>query len=100
VITGPSKSGEPPPSNSESTLNAAWYRLSLFTYNVLSALTSPDPAARPKRLRFTVFTLAGRLLAPAGRLVLRLSAAAERLAGLIAARAGTSAGPLPLAPRL
>jgi hypothetical protein len=71
--------------------NAAWYRLSLLTYNVLSALKSlalPPAlsAARPKRLRFTVFTLAGRLLAHAGRLVLRLSAAAERLAGLIAAR--------------
>jgi hypothetical protein len=37
------------------------------------------PPARPKRLRFTVFTLAGRLL-------LRVGAEAERLAGLIAAR--------------
>ena len=71
--------------------NAAWYRLSLLTYNVLSALKSlalPSSlsAARPKRLRFTVFTLAGRLAAPAGRLVLRIGAAAERLAGLLAAR--------------
>ena len=71
--------------------NAAWYRLSLLTYNVLSALKSlalpPHlSAARPKRLRFSVFTLAGRLAAPAGRLVLRIGAAAERLAGLIAAR--------------
>jgi Transposase DDE domain group 1 len=71
--------------------NAAWYRLSLLTYNVLSALKSlalPPAlsAARPKRLRFTLFTLAGRLVAHAGRLVLRVSAAAERLAGLIAAR--------------
>jgi len=71
--------------------NAAWYRLSLLTYNVLSALKSlalPPTlsAARPKRLRFTVFTLAGRLAAPAGRLLLRVGAAAERLAGLIRAR--------------
>jgi DDE family transposase len=71
--------------------NAAWYRLSLLTYNVLSALKSlalPPAlsAARPKRLRFTVFSLAGRLVAHAGRLVLRVSATAERLAGLIAAR--------------
>jgi Transposase DDE domain group 1 len=71
--------------------NAAWYRLSLLTYNVLSALTSlalPPAlsAARPKRLRFTVFTLAGRIVSHAGRVWLRLSAAAERLAGLIAAR--------------
>ncbi len=71
--------------------NAAWYRLSLLTYNVLSALKSlalPSSlsAARPKRLRFTVFTLAGRLAAKAGRLRVRIGAAAERLAGLIAAR--------------
>jgi hypothetical protein len=71
--------------------NAAWYRLSLLTYNVLSALKSlalPPAlsAARPKRLRFAVFTLAGRIVSHAGRVWLRLSAAAERLAGLIAAR--------------
>ena len=71
--------------------NAAWYRLSLLTYNVLSALKSLalPPAlstARPKRLRFTLFTLAGRLVPHAGQLVLRVGAAAERLAGLIAAR--------------
>jgi len=71
--------------------NAAWYRLSLLTYNVLSALKSlalPPrlSTARPKRLRFALFTLAGRLVSRAGRLRLRVSAAAERLAGLIAAR--------------
>jgi len=71
--------------------NAAWYRLSLLTYNVLSALKSLalPPAlstARPKRLRFTLFTLAGRLVTHARQLVLRVSAEAERLAGLIAAR--------------
>jgi hypothetical protein len=71
--------------------NAAWYRLSLLTYNVLSALKSLalPPAlstARPKRLRFTVFTLAGRLVSHAGQLWLRVSRAAECLAGLRAAR--------------
>ena len=71
--------------------NAAWYRLSLLTYNVLSAMKSLAlpahlSAARPKRLRFAVFTLAGRIVAHAGRVWLRVSAAAERLAGLIAAR--------------
>jgi Transposase DDE domain group 1 len=71
--------------------NAAWYRLSLLTYNVLSAMKSlalpPSlSAARPKRLRFALFTLAGRLVSHAGRLVLRISEAAEHLAGLIAAR--------------
>ena len=72
--------------------NAAWYRLSLLTYNVLSALKSlalPSAlsAARPKRLRFTVFTCAGRLVSRARQLRVRVGAAAERLAGLIAARA-------------
>lgn len=71
--------------------NAAWYRLSLLTYNVLSALKSlalpPHlSTARPKRLRFTLFTLAGRLVSHAGRLRVRISAEAERLAGPIAAR--------------
>jgi hypothetical protein len=71
--------------------NAAWYRLSLLTYNVLSALKSlalPPAlsAARPKRLRFALFTLAGRLITHAGQLRVRISAEAERLAGLIAAR--------------
>ena len=71
--------------------NAAWYRLSLLTYNVLSALKSlalpaPLSAARPKRLRFAVFTLAGQILTHAGRLVLRISEEADRLAGLVAAR--------------
>jgi hypothetical protein len=71
--------------------NAAWYRLSLLTYNVLSALKSlalpPSlSTARPKRLRFVLFTLAGRLVTHAGQLWLRVSAEAERLAGLIAAR--------------
>jgi hypothetical protein len=71
--------------------NAAWYRLSLLTYNVLSALKSLAlPAAlstaRPKRLRFVLFTLAGRLLTHAGQLILRISADAERLVELVAAR--------------
>ena len=71
--------------------NAAWYRLSLLTYNVLSALKSlalpPHlSTARPKRLRFALFSLAGRLVTHAGQLWLRVRAAAERLAGLIAAR--------------
>jgi len=71
--------------------NAAWYRLSLLTYNVLSALKSLAlpaalSAARPKRLRFVLFTLAGRLLTHAGQLILRISADAERLVELVAAR--------------
>jgi hypothetical protein len=64
---------------------AAWYRVSLPTHKVLSALKAlalPPAlsAARPKRLRFALFTRAGRLLSHAGGLVLRISRAAERLA--------------------
>lgn len=65
--------------------------MSLLTYNVLSAMKSlvlpaPLSAARPKRLRFALFTLAGRILTHAGRLVLRISEEADRLVGLVAAR--------------
>ena len=71
--------------------NAAWYRLSLLTYNVLSAMKSLAlPAqlssARPKRLRFVVLTIAGRIVSHGGVVVVRIGEAAERLAGLIAAR--------------
>lgn len=71
--------------------NAAWYRLSLLTYNVLSAMKSlalPShlSTARPKKLRFALFNLAGKIASHAGDLVLRISAAAERLVGLLDAR--------------
>ena len=71
--------------------NAAWFRLSLLTYNVLSAMKSlvlpPHlSTARPKRLRFAVFTMAGRLVSHAGQLVLRVSRRAAELAGLLGAR--------------
>ena len=71
--------------------NAAWYRLSLLTHNVLSAMKSlalPPKlsSARPKRLRFTVFTMAARIISHAGRLIVRVGAEAEQAAGLIAAR--------------
>ena len=71
--------------------NAAWYRLSLLTYNVLSAMKSlalPTSfhSARPKRIRYAVFTIAGRIISHAGRLYLRVAADAERIAGLMAGR--------------
>ena len=71
--------------------NAAWYRLSLLTYNVLSAMKSLGlpPAlstARPKRLRFALFTLAGRIVSHAGQWVLRVSRGAHQVAGLLEAR--------------
>lgn len=71
--------------------NAAWYRLSLITYNLLSAAKSlvlPPSlrTARPKRLRRAVFAIAGRIVTHAGKLVLRIGRSAERLGGLLAAR--------------
>jgi hypothetical protein len=71
--------------------NAAWYRLSLLTYNVLSAmkwlaLPPSMETARPKRLRFSLFSIAGRIVSHAGKLVLRIGREAEALCGLIAAR--------------
>lgn len=72
--------------------NAAWYRLVLLTYNVLSAMKSlalpPSMAtARPKRMRFALFHIAGRITKHAGKLVLRIAAAFVRLTRLIEARA-------------
>lgn len=71
--------------------NAAWYRLSALTYNVLSALKSlalPPryETARPKRLRTWVLTLPARIITHAGRLVMQLGERAEQLAGLVEAR--------------
>lgn len=71
--------------------NAAWYRLSLLTYDVLSAMKAlalPPWMAkvRPKRLRFSLFTLAGRIASHAGGLVLRIGSAAEALVNLVWAR--------------
>ena len=105
--------GTPP--SSHFGANAAWYRLCLITYNVLSAMNrsgrseaqstevhehgrSPRavqalalPAnlssARPKKLRFALFNLAGKIASHAGDLILRVTQAAERLVNLVEARA-------------
>jgi hypothetical protein len=58
--------------------NAAWFRLNVLTYNLLSALkrlTLPGDlrTARPKRLRFLRFTTVGTVVAHARRTLLRLS---------------------------
>jgi hypothetical protein len=81
--------------------NAAWFRLCLLTYNVLSAMKTLalPPAlcdARPKRLRFSVFSLPARIVSHGRRLYARIAAALvasvellavrARLLGLVAAR--------------
>ena len=58
--------------------NAAWLRLALLAHNVLTAFTrlALPPAlltARPKRLRFLLFTVPGRLVTHARQLWLRLA---------------------------
>src|SRR5437867_1325679 len=65
--------------------NAAWLRLAVIAYNVLTALKRLAlPAelltARPKRLRFLIFHTPGRLVHHARRLSLRLATAIEGLA--------------------
>jgi len=58
--------------------NAAWLRLQVITHNLLQllkkvALPEEYSQAHPKRLRFSVFTVMGRLVSHAGRLVLRIA---------------------------
>ena len=62
--------------------NAAWFRLNVLTYNLLSALkrlSLPGDlrTARPKRLRFLLFNTVGKVVAHARRTLLRLSGALQ-----------------------
>ncbi len=62
--------------------NAAWFRLNVLTYNLLTALkrlTLPGDlrTARPKRLRFLLFNTVGKVVAHARQTLLRLSAALQ-----------------------
>jgi hypothetical protein len=72
--------------------NAAWFRLNVLTYNVLSAfkrLTLPEKlhTARPKKLRFRLLGRAGKVVRHAGRELLRIAGSAEIVRELHAARA-------------
>ena len=65
--------------------NAAWLRLAVIAYKVITALKrlalpAELLAARPKRLRFLIFNTAGRLVHHARRMVLRLATKVGRLA--------------------
>lgn len=58
--------------------NAAWFRLAVITYNVLTAMKRlvllPDPqTAQPKRLRFLIFQQPGKLIHHARKTILRLA---------------------------
>lgn len=63
--------------------NAAWVRLNVILYNLLSGLkriTLPAEfhTARPKRLRFLLFNTVGRVIRHARETLLRLSSASAR----------------------
>ena len=51
------------------------------------ALPPPFETARPKRLRFALFTLAARITSHAGALVMKIGRAAAGLADLVGTRA-------------
>ena len=63
--------------------NAAWFRLNVLTYNLLSALKrlalpGDLSEARPKRLRFLVFNIVGKVIHHARCTLLRLTAAVQQ----------------------
>lgn len=71
--------------------NAAWFRINVLTFNVLTvlkrrALPERYRDARPKRLRYEIFTVPGRLTVHQSRLSVRVSQGEERSQELIAAR--------------
>jgi DDE family transposase len=71
--------------------NAAWYRINLLTYNLLTvlrrhALPERFRHARPKRLRYEVFTIPAQISAHARQLTARLGVPALTAKELIAAR--------------
>jgi hypothetical protein len=71
--------------------NAAWFRINALTYNVLTflkrrALPPRYRDARPKRLRFEVFTMPGRLAFHQRQLSVNVSCDAQGIEELIAAR--------------
>ncbi len=58
--------------------NAAWLRLEVLTHNLLQllkavALPQEYAAARPKRLRFAIFTQFGRVVCHAGQVLVRIA---------------------------
>ena len=71
--------------------NAAWYRLNLLTYNVLTtlkraALPERLHAARPRRLRYELFTIPAKLSDHARALTAKLGTDELTVAELVAAR--------------
>ena len=71
--------------------NAAWFRINVITFNLLTALKRkalPERyrLARPKRLRFEVFTLPAKLAVHESQLSVQVSTTDARLQEMVAAR--------------
>ena len=71
--------------------NAAWFRINALTFNVLTvlkrrALPARFRDARPKRLRYELFTLAGALAVHQSRLSVRVPVGDQRLQEIVDAR--------------
>lgn len=71
--------------------NAAWFRINALTFNVLTvlkrcALPERFRDARPKRLRYELFTLAGELAVHQRQLSVRVPVGDQRLQEIVAAR--------------
>jgi hypothetical protein len=71
--------------------NAAWFRINALVFNVLTvlkrcALPERFRDARPKRLRYELFTLAGELVVHQSRLSLRVPVGDQRLREIVEAR--------------
>jgi len=71
--------------------NAAWFRINAMTFNVLTvlkrrALPERFRDARPKRLRFELFTLAGELAVHQSQLTVRVPITDQRLQEVVQAR--------------
>jgi hypothetical protein len=71
--------------------NAAWFRINAITYNLLTALKRKAlpkryRLARPKRLRFELFTIPGKLSVHESQLLVQISGSEERYQELVEAR--------------
>ena len=71
--------------------NAAWFRINALTFNVLTvlkrrALPERFREARPKRLRYELFTLAGELAVHQSQLSVRVPVGDQRLQEIVDAR--------------
>ena len=71
--------------------NAAWFRINALTFNVLTvlkrrALPERFRDARPKRLRYELFTLAGELVVHQSLLSVRVPVGDQRLQEIVDAR--------------